>query len=227
MARALVFTRTKHGADRVVRQLHARGIKSEAIHGNKSQNARERALDNFKANKVPVLVATDIAARGIDIDDITHVVNFDLTHEPETYVHRIGRTGRAGASGAAVSFCDSEERESLAAIQKLIRRTIPVKNDHPHYPATQPQEQREHRQEHRQGARRQQSSHPRAGQSPGRGSRPSHRSQSSQASGSRPLHAPAAVAAPARAAHPTRHGQARRPHPLGRHPHAGRGRRGF
>ena len=142
MSRALVFTRTKHGADRVVRQLHARGIRSEAIHGNKSQNARERALSNFRANKVPVLVATDIAARGIDIDDITHVVNFDLTHEPETYVHRIGRTGRAGASGSAVSFCDDEERENLAAIQKLIRRTIPVRNDHPVYPATE--ERRDH-----------------------------------------------------------------------------------
>ena len=138
MARALVFSRTKHGADRVVRQLHARGIRSEAIHGNKSQNARERALANFKSGKVPVLVATDIAARGIDIDDITHVVNYDLTHEPETYVHRIGRTGRAGASGVAVSFCDNDERENLAAIQKLIRRNIPVRNDHPAYPAGEP-----------------------------------------------------------------------------------------
>src|SRR4029078_5550954 len=98
MSRALVFSRTKHGADRGVKQLHTRGIRAEAIHGNKSQNARERALANFKAGKIPVLVATDIAARGIDIDDISHVVNFDLTHEPETYVHRIGRTGRAGAA---------------------------------------------------------------------------------------------------------------------------------
>ena len=139
MTRTLVFTRTKHGADRVVRQLHTRGIRAEAIHGNKSQNARERALGNFKSNKTPVLVATDVASRGIDVDGITHVVNYDLTHEPETYVHRIGRTARAGASGAAVSFCDSEERENLRAIEKLIRRPIPVRSDHPHYPAAEEQ----------------------------------------------------------------------------------------
>jgi ATP-dependent RNA helicase RhlE len=134
MTRAIVFTRTKHGADRVVRHLHTRGIRAEAIHGNKSQNARQRALDNFKANKIPVLVATDIASRGIDVDGITHVVNYDVTHEPETYIHRIGRTARAGASGAAVSLCDPEERSNLRAIEKLIRQTITVKNDHPTYP---------------------------------------------------------------------------------------------
>ncbi len=127
MSRAIVFTRTKHGADKVVRHLHQRGIKAEAIHGNKSQNARQRALDNFSRNKIPVLVATDIASRGIDVEGITHVVNYDLTHEPETYVHRIGRTARAGASGSAVSFCDREERAHLKAIEKLIRRSIPVK----------------------------------------------------------------------------------------------------
>ena len=136
VSRALVFTRTKHGADRVVRQLERYGIKSEAIHGNKSQNARQRALANFKSGKTHVLVASDIAARGIDIDDISHVVNFDLSNEPETYVHRIGRTARAGATGVAVSFCDSEERSYLKAIEKLIRRTIPVRKDHPDYPAT-------------------------------------------------------------------------------------------
>jgi ATP-dependent RNA helicase RhlE len=135
MARALVFTRTKHGADRVVRHLHTRGIHAEAIHGNKTQNARKRALENFRNAKTPVLVATDIASRGIDIDNITHVVNYDLTHEPETYVHRIGRTGRAGATGAAVSFCDPEERANLVAIQALIRRTIPVKNHHVNSPS--------------------------------------------------------------------------------------------
>jgi ATP-dependent RNA helicase RhlE len=133
MSRAIVFTRTKHGADKVVHHLHARGIRAEAIHGNKSQNARQRALANFKASKIPVLVATDIASRGIDIDDVSHVVNYDLTHEPETYVHRIGRTARAGASGAAVSFCDKEERSNLRAIESLIRRAIPVRNDHPTY----------------------------------------------------------------------------------------------
>jgi ATP-dependent RNA helicase RhlE len=135
MTRAIVFTRTKHGADRVVRHLDKSGIRAEAIHGNKSQNARNRALDAFRRNKIPVLVATDIASRGIDVDGITHVVNYDLTHEPETYIHRIGRTARAGASGAAVSFCDRDERANLQAIQQLTRRTIPVRNDHPRYAA--------------------------------------------------------------------------------------------
>jgi ATP-dependent RNA helicase RhlE len=138
MPRAIVFTRTKHGADKVVRNLHLRGIRSEAIHGNKSQNARERALQNFRSNKLSVLVATDIASRGIDIDNISHVVNYDLTHEPETYVHRIGRTARAGASGAAVSFCGPDERSNLKAIEKLIRRPIPVKNDQPKYERAAP-----------------------------------------------------------------------------------------
>jgi ATP-dependent RNA helicase RhlE len=133
MSRAIVFTRTKHGADKVVRHLHSRGIKSEAIHGNKSQNARQRALENFRANRIPVLVATDIASRGIDIDDVSHVVNYDLTHEPEVYVHRIGRTARAGAKGAAVSFCDRDEKSNLRGIERLIRRQIPVRTDHPTY----------------------------------------------------------------------------------------------
>jgi ATP-dependent RNA helicase RhlE len=160
MTRAIVFTRTKHGADKVVRHLHTRGIRAEAIHGNKSQNARTRALENFRANKIPVLVATDIASRGIDIDDITHVVNYDLTHEPETYVHRIGRTARAGASGSAVSFCDREERSNLRAIERLIRRPIPVKADHPAYEqrATQAPQQshsHSHRQAHSQPNRSQ------------------------------------------------------------------------
>jgi ATP-dependent RNA helicase RhlE len=135
MSRVIVFTRTKHGADRVVRHLHHRGIRAEAIHGNKSQNARQRALNNFKASKTPVLVATDIASRGIDVDGITHVVNYDISHEPETYVHRIGRTARAGASGVALSFCDPEERGNLKAIERLIRKPIAVRNDHPTYAA--------------------------------------------------------------------------------------------
>jgi ATP-dependent RNA helicase RhlE len=138
VSRALVFTRTKHGADRVVRQLDRYGIRSEAIHGNKSQNARQRALANFKTGKTHILIASDIAARGIDIDDISHVVNYDLSNEPETYVHRIGRTARAGASGVAVSFCDSEEKSYLNAIQRLIKREIPVRKDHPQYPARSP-----------------------------------------------------------------------------------------
>jgi ATP-dependent RNA helicase RhlE len=134
-SRALVFTRTKHGADRVVRQLAKSGITSEAIHGNKSQNARQRALGNFKSGKTPVLIASDIAARGIDIDDISHVIQFDLSNEPETYVHRIGRTARAGASGKAVSFCDRDERSYLKLIERLIRKEIRVETTHPEYPA--------------------------------------------------------------------------------------------
>ncbi|MDQ3440113.1 MAG: DEAD/DEAH box helicase [Planctomycetota bacterium] len=137
-SRALVFTRTKHGADRVVKQLHKAGITSEAIHGNKSQNARQRALSNFKTGKTPVLIASDIAARGIDIDDISHVINFDLSNEPETYVHRIGRTARAGASGRAVSFCDRDERSYLKAIERLIRKEIRVETKQPEYPASDP-----------------------------------------------------------------------------------------
>jgi ATP-dependent RNA helicase RhlE len=133
MFRAIVFTRTKHGADRVVRHLHTRGIKAEAIHGNKTQNARQRALQNFKSSKTPVLVATDIASRGIDVDDVSHVVNYDVTHEPETYVHRIGRTGRAGATGSAISLCDRDEMSNFKAIERLIRKTIAVKTDHPTY----------------------------------------------------------------------------------------------
>jgi ATP-dependent RNA helicase RhlE len=138
MSRAIVFTRTKHGADKVVRQLHDYGIRSEALHGNKSQNARQRALENFRSSRTPLLIATDIASRGIDIDGISHVVNFDVTHEPETYVHRIGRTARAGALGAAVSFCDREERSNLKGIERLIRRTIPVITDQPAYLAQEP-----------------------------------------------------------------------------------------
>jgi ATP-dependent RNA helicase RhlE len=126
MSRVLVFTRTKHGANRVAEYLVKEGIPAEAIHGNKSQNARERALANFKSGRTPVLVATDIAARGIDIDDISHVVNFDLPEVPETYVHRIGRTARAGAAGIAISFCDVEEVALLRDIEKLIRKQVPV-----------------------------------------------------------------------------------------------------
>ncbi len=127
---ALVFTRTKHGADKVVKELSRVGISAEAIHGNKSQNARQRALSNFKAGSTRILVATDIAARGIDVDQLSHVFNFELPNVPETYVHRIGRTGRAGASGMAVSFCDAEERAYLNDIQKLIKITLPVVKEH-------------------------------------------------------------------------------------------------
>ncbi len=129
---ALVFSRTKHGSDKVVKELLKAGLTAEAIHGNKSQNARQRALSNFKNGQTRVLVATDIAARGIDIDDLTHVINYELPNIPETYVHRIGRTGRAGASGMALSFCDAEEKEYLRDIQKLIGKPIPVVTDHPY-----------------------------------------------------------------------------------------------
>jgi len=128
---ALVFTRTKHGADAVTRQLERFQVRAEAIHGNKSQNAREKALSSFKRGATRVLVATDIAARGLDIADLSHVVNFDLPNEPESYVHRIGRTGRAGASGIALSFCSFDERPFLADIERLIRKHLPVVEDHP------------------------------------------------------------------------------------------------
>ena len=128
---ALVFSRTKHGANRIVKVLNKNGIEALAIHGNKSQNARQQALKSFKARQTRVLVATDIAARGIDIDELSHVINFDLPNISETYVHRIGRTGRAGAAGIALSFCDGEERAYLRDIQKLTGQPIPVIKDHP------------------------------------------------------------------------------------------------
>ncbi len=131
VTRALVFTRTKHGADRLVKQLDAGGFPAVAIHGNKAQNARERALLGFRTGQTRILVATDLAARGIDVDDISLVVNFDLPNVPESYVHRIGRTGRAGAIGRAVSFCDREERPLLADIEKLIKKRLPVIGDAP------------------------------------------------------------------------------------------------
>jgi ATP-dependent RNA helicase RhlE len=134
VSRALVFTRTKRGADRVVRDLQKIGVNSAAIHGNKAQGARERALDSFRSGRVKVLVATDLAARGIDVDAISHVFNYDVPNVAETYVHRIGRTARAGASGIAVSFCDHDERADLRSIERLMHRAIEVKNDHPEYP---------------------------------------------------------------------------------------------
>ena len=127
----LVFSRTKHGANKIVKLLDRDGIKAAAIHGNKSQTARQKALENFKKGIITVLVATDIAARGIDIDELALVVNYDIPNIPETYVHRIGRTGRAKASGVAISFCDQEERAYLRDIQKLINQKIPVIAEHP------------------------------------------------------------------------------------------------
>lgn len=129
----LVFSRTKHGADKIARRLHKSNISAEAIHGNKSQNARQNALSNFKSKKTRVLVATDIAARGIDIDDLQYVINFELSDVSETYVHRIGRTGRAGAQGSSISFVDGLDLINLKNTEKLIGKKIPVVRDHPYH----------------------------------------------------------------------------------------------
>ena len=131
MGRTLVFTRTKYGADKLVRILRRSGVEAGAIHGNKNQSARTRALDGFKSGGTPVLVATDIASRGIDVNEISHVVNFDIPNVPETYVHRIGRTARAGAPGIALSFCDHDELDDLRAIERLIRMQLKVIDDKP------------------------------------------------------------------------------------------------
>jgi ATP-dependent RNA helicase RhlE len=133
MSRALVFTRTKHGADRLVKQLGQASVDAKAIHGNKSQSVRTAALESFRKGRCRVLVATDIAARGIDVDDITHVINYDLPNEPQSYVHRIGRTARAGASGIAISFCGVTEKSYLHDIERLLKRSIPVRQDHPYH----------------------------------------------------------------------------------------------
>jgi ATP-dependent RNA helicase RhlE len=129
---ALVFSRTKHGADRIVKQLAKANITAQSIHGNKTQGARQLALNNFKNKTLHVLIATDIAARGIDINELSHVINFDLPNEPETYVHRIGRTGRAGLGGVAISFCDFDEKAYLTQIEKLIGKHIPEVKEHPY-----------------------------------------------------------------------------------------------
>ena len=135
MERTIVFARTKHGADRIADHLKKAGVPADAIHGDKSQSARVRALESFRSGDLKALVATDIAARGIDIDGITHVINFDLPNEPESYVHRIGRTARAGTDGSAVSFCDAEEVAYLKAIEKTIRQPVPADHDHPYHAA--------------------------------------------------------------------------------------------
>ena len=131
--RALVFARTKYGANRVSEKITKTGINADAIHGNKSQNARQKALDKFRTGSIRVLVATDIAARGIDVEGITHVINFDLPNEPENYVHRIGRTARAGRQGVAISFCQTSERHYLKSIEKVIRQPVPIFYDHPYH----------------------------------------------------------------------------------------------
>ncbi len=131
--RTLVFARTKHGADKIVKHLDRSGIRAAALHGNKSQSVRQRTLDAFKSIRPPVLVATDIAARGLDVDNISHVINYELPEVPEVYVHRIGRTGRAGATGIAISFCGRHERDQLRQIERLMRRTISIEQDQPQY----------------------------------------------------------------------------------------------
>jgi superfamily II DNA/RNA helicase len=166
VGRALIFTRTKHGADKVVKGLARAGITADAIHGNKSQNHRERVLAAFRTGEIRTLVATDIAARGIDVDGISHVVNYDLPNIPESYVHRIGRTARAGAAGVAISLCEGEEAAFLRDIEKLIRMSIPAtdrrSSPRPHpQPAAQSRDVRpsgrapgKQRQRHRSGAQR-------------------------------------------------------------------------
>ena len=126
--RVLVFTRTKHGANNVARQLNKSQVDAQAIHGNKSQNARQAALANFRSGRTRVLVATDVASRGIDVSGVTHVINYDLPNEPECYVHRIGRTARAGAAGIAISFCSAQEKSYLRNIERLIRQEVPAEN---------------------------------------------------------------------------------------------------
>ena len=172
---ALVFTRTKHGADKVVKILLKNHIRAEAIHGNKAQNARQRALSNFKAQTTRVLVATDIAARGIDVDDLEFVINFEMPNIPETYVHRIGRTGRAGANGTAYSFCDAEEKAFLRDIEKLIQKKIPVVDNHP-YPLTNHNPEPAPKQQ--QGQRRPMHSRPKQSHTGGNQSRWSGRQRS-------------------------------------------------
>jgi ATP-dependent RNA helicase RhlE len=168
MNRVIVFTRTKHGANRVAEHLSKTGVVAEAIHGNKSQNARQRALDMFRTGKARVLVATDIAARGIDIDDISHVINFELPNEPESYVHRIGRTARAGGQGIAISFCDASERDYLRDIERLTRNKITaVAHDLPEMTEAQKAQAEEPRRPH--GHRHGKPGHKFGGHKPGGG----------------------------------------------------------
>jgi ATP-dependent RNA helicase RhlE len=203
ITRALVFTRTKHGADRVVRHLVRGTCRAEAIHGNKGQGARERALANFKRGVTRALIATDIAARGLDIDAVSHVINFDLPNEPEVYVHRIGRTGRAGAAGIAYSFCDLDEREYLTDIERLIGLAIPVATEHP-YRSPHPPSVRDLEQPRSSGGRGTPRRQPGPARGGGRGrSRPWHPSPAAVS--------PPAAAGPPRAGAPGRAPKAPRP----------------
>ena len=188
--RVLVFTRTKHGADKVVRGLQKAGFTAEAIHGNKSQNQRERVLAAFRSGELLTLVATDIAARGIDVDGVSHVVNFDLPNVPESYVHRIGRTARAGAEGIAISFCDHEERAFLRDIERLIRMSIPAtdrRTGKPAINAPAPHHSPNPRNAERNGRPHKRSGRPQNGHAEGRGQRPHGRPEHGK--GGRPEHA--------------------------------------
>ena len=177
--RVIVFTRTKHGANRVAEHLSRTGVVAEAIHGNKSQNARQRALEMFRDGKARVLVATDIAARGIDIDNISHVVNFELPNEPESYVHRIGRTARAGTDGIAISFCDASERDYLRDIERLIRMKIEVvAHELPELTEEQRRQQEEPRRPH--GHRHGGKPHGHHGHKPGGGHHHANRSETGE-----------------------------------------------
>ena len=221
LGRTLVFTRTKHGADRVVRHLEQDGIRAAAIHGNKSQSQRERALGGFRTGETPILVATDIAARGIDVDGVTHVINFDLPNVPESYVHRIGRTARAGADGSAISFCDGEERAYLRAIEKLTRQKIPA-TDRRANPGAEPEEAAEARPQGRNGGGRNgpgknaagkgrhsprggrnapQPGHHSAGKAPGHGNGQRQQDGASRRDGQRPAKAAQASGKPQRDHH--------------------------
>jgi ATP-dependent RNA helicase RhlE len=163
VSRALVFTRTKSRADRVARKLAGWGIPAQAIHGDKAQSTREKTLAAFKKGAIRVLVASDVVSRGIDIDDISHVFNFDIPHEPEAYIHRIGRTGRAGASGTAISFCDREERDDLKQIERLLDKSIPVVTDQPYHSTAPAQAPHRAPRQHSGGTH---TSHPQAGSRP-------------------------------------------------------------
>ncbi len=190
VSRAVVFSRTKHGADRIAKTLHIAGIPAGVIHANKGQGNRTKTMEAFRAGETPVLVATDLAARGIDVDDISHVFNFDMPTEPETYVHRIGRTARAGASGTAVSFCDTEEKRLLKQVEHLLGTTIPVIKVHPYAgvrPVPTEEDLRdamfEERSKERMRGRSQGRGHPSGGSRPSGGARPAGNSPSQGNSG--------------------------------------------
>jgi ATP-dependent RNA helicase RhlE len=222
--RALIFTRTKHGADRVAKHVARIGVDAQAIHGNKSQSARQRALNDFRDGNTRVLVATDIAARGIDVDGITHVINFEIPNVPETYVHRIGRTARAGRDGIALSFCDTSEKPLLRDVEKLTRKPLTVVHEHAfqgraprpaqgqahaHAQAAKP-----HRQGPRQHSRDQQAAPQERQHRPASQQRPAPQPHPGQKPGDRPMHRAGGTQRPSESAAPHQH---KRPHRHRRH----------